>query len=385
MRYLAQIARGGESAVNALHGVVEECQRPLRFGPTDAAVNLHHLKLFHHFQTCTRHTLMLTPEIWDHAVHLSFQFEFLMNTILCVAARHLAFLRPDDATYPRAAASHLCRALPGFRHELSNNFKLTHIDAFIATSLLLQYEAWTSTDFSPDQDDAAMSFDPTRDRVFAMGSSLKEVFLKSVPLLSGQPSKFLPLLRYNPMDNLVAAAKISNGTLAKYQQFFSYTRPISLELLDAPLPCSGDTDVAVSNLWQHPVSRARNEPEPVDDGYAPIIARLCLVLSFLPEAQPLEYNGAKTALFSDLARYILSFPIICHGPFAVTQQGRRGPFSSMVQQGDPHALSLLYHFYRAAKILLPPDECWWAHKRAAVSEANLKEWLMKESTKQVDT
>lgn len=308
---------------------------------------------------------MFTPEAWDHALQLSFQFESLMNTILSVAARHLAFLQPEEPTYSRAAASHLCRALPSFRHELSNNFTSTHIDAFIATTILLQYEAWTS------QDDDLALFDPTKDRVFALGSSLKEVFLNSVPLLSGQTSKFLPLLQYNPLDNLVAAAKISNSTLTRYQDFFSYQRPVNSELLNIPLSCPNGTDLAFSDPWQYCYPK-RWKLDPIEDGYIPAITQLCVIFSFLPEAAPLDYVSVESTLISDLARYILSYPIMGYGPFA-----------SMIQQGDLHALTLLYHFYRAARILLPPGECWWAHKRAALSEANLKEWL-KESIKQVE-
>ncbi|KAI1761499.1 hypothetical protein GGR53DRAFT_24198 [Hypoxylon sp. FL1150] len=377
----------------------ERCQRPLRynrgsstpsipkpvlnnpipsFGPTDTVLNLDHLKLFHHFQTCTRHTLILNPEIWDYATQLSFQYDFLMYTILCVTARHLAFLRPEDITYPRTAASHLCRALPKFRHKLAENFSSTHIDAFMATSLLLQYEAWTSTDFSTDLDSTAAPFDPARDRVFAMGSCFKEVFLKSVPALCRQPSKFLPLLRCNPMDTLVPAARISNDTLAKYEDFFSYGRPVTLKLLEVPLssPDSED-DLAASNLWQHRDCQAENQPEPGEDEFAPIVARLGLMLSFLPEAHPRDYSGPQSPLFIHLARYILSFPVMCH----LAQQRRPGHFSAMVQQGDPHALSMLYHFYRAVRILLPSDNCWWAHRRATVFEINLREWLKRESTK----
>ncbi|KAI0172595.1 hypothetical protein GGR52DRAFT_415070 [Hypoxylon sp. FL1284] len=354
------------------------------YGPGDTAVNLHHLKLLHHFHTCTRHTLMLTPEVWDHALQLSFGYEFLMNTVLCVAARHLAFLHPDDAAYPRAAASHVCRALPGFRDQLSGDFARTDVDAFIATSLLLQYEAWTSTiDFCSADGDTPCEFDPTTDRVFAMGSSLKEVFLKSLPLLSGQPSKFLPLLQYNPMDSLVAAARVSKGTLAKYQQFFSPARPVRLELLEAPLPCHGSTEPAVPDLWLYRGAHSQEEYDPIEDGFTFIIARVCLALSFLPEAQPLDDVDVKSPLFSDLVRYIFSFGIICHGPFAMNGLGDHpGSFSSMVRRGDPHAISILYHFYRAARILLPPEECWWAHKRAAASEVNLREWLTRESAKQ---
>lgn len=384
----------------------ERCQRPTRynnrvsstpsipkpvvsnpipsFGPTDGGLNLGHLKLFHHFQTYTRHTLILIPEVWDYAIQLSFQWEFLMDTILCVTARHLAFLRPEDPTYPRTASSHLCRALPGFRQELANNFSTTHIDAFMATSLLLQYEAWTSTDFSTDLDDTAASFDPTRDRVFAMGASLKEVFMKSLPTLRRQPSRFLPLLRCNPMDTLVPAARISEETLAKYQDFFSYARPIRPELLDVPMPApASENDLVATKLWDHRDCQAQTQPDPSEDAYSPIIVRLSLVLSFLPEAHPRDYPGAMSPLFAHLARYILSFPVMCHGPFTMApKRGCPVRFSAMVQQGDPHALSMLYHFYRAVRVLLPSEDCWWAQKRAAASEAKLRGWLEQESAKQ---
>ena len=335
----------------------------------DAVLNLLHLKLFHHFQTSTLQTLLLAPEVWGHALQLCFQFEFLTDAILCVAAQHGAILQPGDTTYPTAAASHLCRALSRFRHELCSNLAPIHIDAFIATSLLLQYEIWTSTDFSKPQDDGVVSFDPSRDYIFAYSSSLKQVFLKSSTVFSDQPSVVMPHLQDNRTDILVRAAQISNGTLAQYQDFFSYQRPLNLELLNIPLPYTRGTDLAISNPWQHPAPKIQNDP--IEDGYVPVITRLCLILSFLPEAWPPDPVSAESSLLPELARYILSFPVMSHGPFA-----------SMVQQSDPHALLLLYHFYRAVRILLPPGECWWAHRRATVSETALKEWLTKESAKQ---
>lgn len=342
-------------------------------GPTDAVVNLLHLKLFHHFQTCTRQTLLFAPEVWDHAVQLCFDYDFLMDATLCVAARHLTILQPGDAAYPAAAAGHLCRALSRFRVALSGDFTSTHVDAFVATCLLLQYEVYASADPISRRDGGVGSFDPARDRIFVSTSSLKQVFLRSVRLASGQESVLLPHLQYNPMDALVGAARISNDTLAKYQDAFSYHRPLNLELLRIPLPYTRCTDPAATNPWRRRASEVRDAPDPIEDGYAAVIPRLCLLLSFLPEAQPPDPVGAESPLLPALARYVLSFPVLCHGPFA-----------SMVQHGDPHALLLLYHFYRAVRILLPAGRCWWAHNRAAVSEAALKEWLTRESAKRAD-
>jgi len=317
----------------------------------DAVVNLLHLKLFHHFETCTRQTLLFTREAWGRALQLCFEYEFLMNAILCVSARHLAAVKPEDPKYAAVAASHLCKALAQFRYELSNNFTSTDIDAFVAMSMLLQFEIWTNTDSLRDG-----TFDPSRECFFSHSASLKQVFLKALPLILNHPSVFLPHLQQNPMVKLVEAAQISNSTLAKYQDFFSSDHQLNAELLQPPAFTRG-TDLA--NVWEHGRSQM--------DGFAPIINHICLILSFLPEAEP----DAVTPLLPQLASYIVSFPVLCRGFFALK-----------VHQSNPHALLLLYHFYRAVRILLPPDECWWAQKRATTSETILKEWLIRESVRQ---
>jgi hypothetical protein len=196
---------------------------------------------------------------------------------------------------------------------------------------------------------------------------MKEVFLKSVPLISSQPSVLLTHLAYNPRDVLVEAAQISSDTLARYQVFFSYNRPFNLEQLNIPLPFTRGAGLAFSTRWEdvHKISEESNSTEM---GYEAIIGELCLILSFLPEAQPLKFGSTETPPLPELVRFIFTFPITC-----------RGPFASMFQQSDPHTLLLLYHFYRAVRILLPSDKCWWASERATLSETLLKEWLVRES------
>jgi hypothetical protein len=96
---------------------------------------------------------------------------------------HVACIACTYRLYPKAAANHLSRTLSLFRHGLSN-FNSIHLGVFIATSVLLQYEVWTSTDFCSLQDHRLVSFDLAKDRIFALSSGMKEVFLKSVPLIS---------------------------------------------------------------------------------------------------------------------------------------------------------------------------------------------------------
>lgn len=344
---------------------------------TNTAVNLAHLKLFHHFQAFTQQTLLLGHEVWSNTLQLCFEFDFLMNAILCIAARHLAVLQPQNLTYPTAATSHLCRALSRFRTAVSKDLTSTHIDAFIATSLLLQYELWTNADItSPPGYAGEIAFDqPPKDHLFTFCSSLKQVFLKGISAKSGQLSVFLPKLQHNPKDALVRAARISCDTIDQCQRFFSWDRPVGPDLLELSFPYKRSLDSVISNVWQSHVPRlSADTTNPVEDGYMPVITQLCLILSFLPEARPPELVDVDSNLFSDLSKFILSFPIVCHGPYI-----------SMVQESDPHALLLLYHFYRAVRILMPIDKCWWAHARAAASEQALKEWLIIQGAKQGDT
>ncbi|EXJ81054.1 hypothetical protein A1O3_07342 [Capronia epimyces CBS 606.96] len=329
------------------------------------------MRLFHHFGTSTSQTLLFVPEVWDCTLQLCFQFDFLMDAVLCVAARHLAVLLPDDPIFPKAANSHRCRAVSRFCDQLSNNFSSIHIDAFMATSFLLQYEVWTNTDFFSPQDTGASTFNPSKDRIFALSSSMKQVFLKSVPLISHQPSIFIPHVQHSPEDVLVRAAQISNITLANYHDFFSYHRPLSTELLNPPLPYTRETDSAISNVRRFHIHKTKGETESTEDSYETVVSALCLIQSFLPEAQPFTSLDTDSPLLPELARYVFSFPIQC-----------RGHFASMFERCDPHALLLLYHFYRAVRILFASTKFWWAQKRAAASEAALKEWLTRECAEQ---
>lgn len=286
----------------------------------------------------------MTPDAWEHALELGSEYDFLMNAILCISARHLAVLLPEDLKYPAAAATHLCQALVQFRQELSGDFTSTHIDAFIATSVLLQFEIWTNTESIQDG-----SFRPFKDPFFSFSASLKEVFLKALPLLKNQTSVFLPHFQQSPIPPLQEAAQISTSTAAAYQDFFSCKEFIGMGKLKPP---PHDRGGELASLWEY--------GHPEIDGFEPIINHICLILSFLPEAAP----GDVKSFLPYLTKYIVSFPVIV-----------RGFFPAMVHQCDPHALVLLYHFYRAVRILLPLESCWWARNRAIVSEIVLKDWL----------
>jgi hypothetical protein len=383
-------------------------------------VDLFQMKLFHHFERQTRHTLLIPFDAWDVALQYALERPFLMSAMLSLAARHLSVLRPEDPSYAKAAAMHLSRTLSLFRREMpnpnDNQLTMADIDAFVATSMLLQFCIWTSTDFcyaaaATQGADQLQYFNGSKDYIWIFASSFKQVLLQismlAMPLAypaagSASPTQsvFLPYLAHYPLFALVEAARISKTTYAAYQEFFAYGRPITRASLDSPPPFirgSSPVDLAPIEGWTLHGPTNPAEPDPIVDGYVPVIARFCLIMSFLPDAQSAtastssSYSSSSASwssqsspgstsrsdtsnalplevgslLFNELTNYIVTMPILCHGPFA-----------TMVQQEDPHALLLLYHFYRATARLLPETGCWWAQHRARVSERALRARLL---------
>ncbi|KAI0536703.1 hypothetical protein GGR58DRAFT_528003 [Xylaria digitata] len=337
------------------------------FRSTNAAVNLLHMKLFHHFQTETRQTLLCGQEAWDYVLQLSFEFDYLMNAILCIAARHLAVICPEDPTYKTAAASHLCRASSGLRGELSKGSTSIHFDAFLATSILFYYDTWTNTDyFLPPQDNEIVS-EAWTDRVFGFSSSLKKTLMTGFERPWEQPSLFRQSLTKNPGDEIAAISQASPDRLAEYENFFSYSRLLTMEMLNMSPSSVVDEDQINSSSRPSPIFQTQVAADLVEDAYVPVVRRLCLILPFLDGDQPLDSPSGlgSSSTLPLLAKFILSFPLLGWSAFP-----------ALIERGDSHALFLLYHFYRAVRILLSHKDWWWAQNRAVVAEGVLRERLI---------
>lgn len=341
------------------------------FRSTDTAVNLLHMKLFHHFQTSTRQTLLCGQEAWDYVLQLSFEFDYLMHAILCIAARHLAVIHPDDSTYGTTAARHLCRASSGLRNELSKGGTSIHLDAFLATSFLFYYDTWSNADyFLPQQEDETVS-DAWTDRVFGFSSSLKKALLTGFERPWEQPSVFRQSLAKNPGDDIAAAVQNSPESLAEYEDFFSYHRPLSVEMLNKPPTNAVDGYQTSSSFRPDHVFQTQVALGPDENAYIPVVRRLCIILPFLSRGEsPDSTSGPDiSSMLPLLAQFILSFPLLGWSPFP-----------TLIERGDSHALFLLYHFYRAVRILLTHKDWWWAHRRAVVAEGVLRERLINKIT-----
>lgn len=353
--------------------------RPVLLSSTDiatnSAVNLFHFELFHHFQTSTAMTLLYPSEVWDQAFQLCHEFEFLLNAMLCVAARHLAFLRPKDSKYSMAALGHSCRALSDFRSALSNDLVTVHPDAFIATSLLLQFEVWANADsFSLDGNELT-SLDPSTDQLFGICSSLKQIFLKSFPPDAIQRSVFMQHIQRASKPAFFPVSLASQTMSVNLRQLFSYNRPITVDLLSLNSSTTNDEErTALGQSHPQTATSLEDNYTPTLRAYDYVLNQLCVILSFLPECRQMVPFQNAPSLLPRLARHIFVFPVIC-----------RGAFAAMITKRDPHALLLVYHLYRAVRLLLPSTEYWWASKRAAASEVILKDWLTRASKTQTPT
>ncbi|GAW18439.1 hypothetical protein ANO14919_079140 [Xylariales sp. No.14919] len=335
--------------------------------PTDTTVNLLHMRLFHHFQTSTRQTLLWGQEAWDHVLQLSFEFGYLMNAILCIAARHLSIVRPDDPTYMTAAVRQLCSASSGLRNELSKGGASVHLDSFLATSMLLYYDTWTNTDyFVPLQEDG-IATNRWTDHVFGFSSSLKKILLTCFQRPWEQPSALRRSIIQNPFDELTAALSSSTHKPAEYGDFFSYNRPITIEMLREPLAYVSGKEQTSTGSKPECDYQDQVAPDPSEEAYTSVARRLCVILPCVSQDQSrgLAPNPVPSSLVPLLARFILFFPLLGFSDFP-----------TLVDKGDSHALFLLFHFYRAVRILLFQGDWWWAHRRAVVAEGVLREHLI---------
>jgi hypothetical protein len=297
-----------------------------------------------------------------------------MHAMLCGSARHLSFLFPGEQKYATAAATHLTKTLSLYCDDLSSKFTPSNADAVMTTTTLLAMEMWSNTEFAVLEPDGTMSYDPLKDHLFQHSVGILHVFLNCVPLSLHKQSSLLPYIKYSSRAVLVDAAKLSKYSFENFRRFFAYDRPISPSLLSVPLPFIRNSDLTPES------SLAVEVPKLADIGpstskevgyslksYYGVVDRLCLILSFLPEAQDEGCEALSPKLTKNLSRYLIIFPLLCDQQFV-----------SMVRHGDFHAMVLLYHFYRAVKILVPSTEHWWAQKRASLAEMVMEQWIVRE-------
>lgn len=290
-----------------------------------------------------------------------------MHAILCISARHLAYLKPDEPLYDIAAAFHLEHTVSMFRQDINQEFTASNVDLFMTTALLIYFEIWTETEFLVEDSAGLITLDLSKDRIFRLAGGLIEIFLSSGPVMYEKPSSFLVHIMHSPRRVLTSAIQLNKETLASFQDFFSYNRPLRYEQLSVT---SAFKDHSEQGSYESMAGEPSEEVLDFSVAHQDVVARLAALLPFLPELQGPEFPEVTEQLMPDLTRYVFSFFPKIHLYAEQTITGQ-----------DPKGLLLLYHFYRAVRILLGAPNCWWTHKRARLLEPLLDERLQNELNK----
>ncbi|KAL2858584.1 hypothetical protein BJY01DRAFT_201362 [Aspergillus pseudoustus] len=391
-------------------------------------INFLHLELFNHWDKHTRATLTF-PCVWPFVMQRAFNEEFIMSAILCISAFHLATLCPGHARYAHASLILMAKTVFLFRKNLLRPLTKNHCEALVGTGLLMNYILWCDLGFLSIDSEVVTPANPkprsrlnlAHDQLFLTSAGIVQIWLQAVPIFINEESVFTQVIFKNPRRDIEEALRgqgqdptrfvepfmkvwddpqfqaITSDTLASETE--TGFRPPSyswllLSGLDTELSLSclhSFTSAKASNYdetqkllhvrdafirvttnvtshdydYEYPQSLARSSFENVVRRMSPL---LCCAAgaseSTSPSSSSIHTNNKPMPREADIERLFYGFPIFCCGPFATS-----------MMRGESRALVFLYHFYRTARILLPPGRCWWASVRSRFMEELILEEL----------
>lgn len=335
------------------------------------------LRLFHHFQSSTQHTLPVIGQIWESILPKAFEFEYLMHAALCLAARHLEYSNRDKEGEMTKSRWHLSHTLRLFREALSSPISEANRDVILCTSFMLYFEAWSDIALLPQEHDledkdnttSTSAYSVSEDQLFTLGESMRNVCMYAMSDLSQNSIVLKNVMLYRPIWSVYETLSFVGRFCGVYHVFFEQLwhdqggPVVGKDFHDIPPPQNsgfGHTLQEAQILqWSDHQSA---------DGYAAythVTNRLSALLSLLPiDSQDTSEPSVLEIcpdLLPDVSRVVYTFPIIFHPRF-----------TDMLYKSDPRILILLYHFFRMVNFLLPKDECWWATRRAKSLEVFLK-------------
>ncbi len=334
-----------------------------------------------------------------------------MCTLLCLAATHLSFLRPSAFQYSRTALQLLTQSVRLLRESLSDPITPQNCDTLIGTSVLMQFLAWSNLDFlssdgdknnnenrdhGPAHDDpnpnptVTRGLDMSRDQLFLLSPGVRTLFFTAMPVMlsEGSGSAFLSVVVHRPRWRIEEAVRRVEGMrdggaagtcgedpeqedrlerlAARFTSLWDDPRYAARDVGGGGLVPGGEVELESAGEQQdhhhgstcHPTWSLTDAKEMF--GY---IARSVALVTLLCSAVAAAGCGEASALLQegtlqeDLVRYFFTFPVFASGPFL-----------DMARSGDARALVVLLHFYRAARVLLTADSCWWARERSRVME-----------------
>ncbi|KAH8802610.1 hypothetical protein F5884DRAFT_802432 [Xylogone sp. PMI_703] len=335
--------------------------------PLSPDVNVLHMKLMHHFSEVTASTLIFTEDIWRKKVApLSFEHDFLMQAILLTAATHLAHLQPSCEIYHRASMLHLHQTLRLFRYALTQPTTTANADALMATSSLLVHYAWDRVDglfslanSSESSEDGSRPPDDCRldlgsDPLFSLAKGLRQVFTNAFHFLGS--------------SNTIFASTLFNDSATPRAPRHALTEFIT----------------SINNG-----EMAETECDTVDlTGVQDLQSRLALVHSLCQHLPLQSYKSDSSSPLKDLDDASSNNQELCGDDPVMTvfyfPTCSNDRMRTLISQGDPSALIMMYFYYRAVEYILPIDRYWWTHKRATLLAPAIEQYLLLKGDKEIE-
>lgn len=313
---------------NRVHDrLVSNLASPLAIG---TSINFLQLRLFHHFENVTSHTLVFGSDTWKKVLPLALEHEHLMHAILMIAASHLSHLEPTNKQYKAAELEHLSSATEGIRTALSD-IDYNTADAVFAGIVLLYNQAWTSCE-NTSSEPGIDKFSPAleTDFLIPLGAGLKGVITQT---------KMWSFIRFSSIftEAVAFSPKISLNQCAQHTVY--------------PQELEESLRMEYLQLWPQNEEQGTPEDGTSPDDFATYMkesARLIPVVSVLKLANSgVDLQPLKKAI----VRYLFTWPILLGSQFV----------EMTTEQKDCTQL-LFYHYYEAVEAGLPTS-CWWAQKR----------------------
>jgi hypothetical protein len=359
----------------------------------------------------------LEPLVLRDAADIAQQEEFIMSTILCVAASHLAIITPNNTRYYLARNQLLTKSLRLLRINLSRPFTKLICDALAGATVLINYISWCHLEFLSEQQRGQMSetntpggLDLSQDQLFLLSPGVLQVYLQGLPVFLEEDSVFLAIGRQHPRIN-IEEALASRGDdpvrfiqpfmkmfddpgfqtsypgrnppviYESFQRTWAFLSELDVEIDQAYQSCSSmhvkaleESRDALLRLHQGDGAALTRQGQPGElslevqlrlperTAFECVARRLSPVLCCLatPSVSAEATHSPAMPRKADLQRLLFTFPVFCCVPML-----------QMIARGDARALILLFHFYRAVRVLLPTEEAWWAGERSRRLEATI--------------
>ncbi|KAI1179957.1 hypothetical protein F4777DRAFT_598932 [Nemania sp. FL0916] len=338
---------------------------------SDAGINLLHLELFSHFQRDLVDTLAFS-EIWEQVLQWAFQEPYIMCAILCLAATHLSTLRPQDSRYSDAALQLLGKSAFLFNEQLSSPVTARNSEALLAVSILMHYISWSHVGYVEKLERASNAESSSisaahllDDPLLQLSFGVRALHYETFHILDGSGSVFLATALYSPRYAIEEAIMQQGGNPWQFVDYFmdilNNARHQSPEHENQNDPSSHKTiqlRCKYGARYGHDISITSSDPLRL--AFEDVAKRLSLLFCLVPMSTSTKVAESQnfTHLQPDIERLFFSFPV-----------HYSGTLRDMALQGDPAALIVLCHFYRAARILLTSPKTWWARRRSRIIES----------------